>query len=124
MIGYIIGGIVIVLFAILVIKSYIKKLSSGCCGTGGDEKTKKVKVRDKNKANYPFCSVLVVDGMVCGNCARTIENALNSLEGVWAEADVNAKQVEVRMKQQLDDQVLRDTVNHIGAYTVMDIRKA
>ena len=49
---YVIFGIILIAFAVLVIKSYAKKLAAGCCGAGGDT-AKKVKVADKNKAHYP-----------------------------------------------------------------------
>lgn len=114
---------VIAIFAVLVIRSYSKRMKQGCCGAGGDvEKTEKIKVRDKNKANYPHQAVLVVDGMVCGNCGQRVENALNVLEGTWAQADVSGKKVTVRRKQPIDEQLLRDTVNHIGPYTVMQVQ--
>lgn len=114
----------IMLFAAAVIKRYMKKLTSGCCGAGGDkDSTKKLKVADRDKSHYPYVAELVVDGMVCGNCARRIENALNAQEGVWAVADVSAGTVTVRMKQPVSEQMLRDTVNRIGAYTVMAVRQ-
>ncbi len=114
--------IVLILIAIAVVSmlSYVKKLRSGCCGAS-DEKVKRVRVTDRDKSHYPFSAVLTVDGMVCGNCAARVENALNELEGVWASADVEHGTVIVRMKQQLEERLLRDTVNHIGGYTVMKV---
>lgn len=114
--------LVIALFAVLVIRGYLKKMNSGCCGTAG-EQVKRVKVKDRDKSHYPYVVRLDVDGMVCGNCGARIENELNALEGVWATADVGAKLVTVRMKQPLEDNVLRNTVNSIGGYTVMSISR-
>ena len=64
---YVIFGIILIAFAVLVIKSYAKKLAAGCCGAGGDT-AKKVKVADKNKAHYPYAATLTVDGMMCAAC--------------------------------------------------------
>ena len=56
---YAIFAIVLIVFAVFVIKSYSKKLASGCCGGGDTEK--KVKVADKNRAHYPYTALLTVD---------------------------------------------------------------
>lgn len=113
--------LIIIVFAVFVIKGYMKRLSRGFCGSGNTEKYKKLRVKDKNKSHYSYTVILTVEGMVCGACAKKIENALNALEGIWATADVNTKQVLVRMKCHIREQLLRDTVNNIGAYTVMSI---
>lgn len=117
--------IVLILAAIAVfaVLSYVKKLRSGCCGSS-DEKVKRSRVSDRDKSHYPYSVELAVDGMVCGNCAARVENALNALDGVWASADVEHGSVTVRMKQQLEEKLLRDTVNHIGGYTVMRVTTA
>jgi copper chaperone CopZ len=114
--------LVIAIFAFLVIKSYRKKLQSGCCGAS-DEKIKKNKVTDKDKSNYPYLLTIVVDGMVCQNCQARVENALNELDGVWATANVSDGKVTIRMKKEIDEQILRKTVNNLGSYTVMKVEK-
>ena len=114
---------VAVVFVWLVVRSYIKRLNSGCCGTSGDGAVKRVKVADKNKSHYPYTVVMQVDGMVCSNCAARIENSLNSADGVWATADVGNGVVTVRSKSAQDESFLRNTVNNIGAYTVMSIER-
>ena len=118
--GTIIVVLILIAIAVVSVLSYAKKLRSGCCGAS-DEKVKRVRVTDRDKSHYPFSAVLTVDGMVCGNCAARVENALNELEGVWASADVEYGTVTVRMKQQLEERLLRNTVNHIGGYTVMKV---
>lgn len=82
-------AVAFIAFVVLVIRSYKKKLASGCCGAS-DESVKKNKVTDKDKSHYPYEKTLVVDGMVCKNCSARVENALNSIDGVWAEADVSS----------------------------------
>lgn len=119
----IVAVILIVVFAIFVVKSYVKKLSQGCCGASGGEKVKKVKVHDKDKSHYPYKAILTVDGMVCQGCESRIENTLNSLEGVWAKANASTKEVTVLMKNKIDEKTLKKTVNTIGAYTVMKVKE-
>ncbi len=113
-------GILLVL-GLFIVKSYLRKLSQGCCGSGSGEKVKKNKVSDRDKSHYGYKTVLTVDGMVCSNCSARVENALNELEGVWATADVLAKTVTVLMKAPLDEKLLRSAVNELGAYTVMKV---
>ena len=110
----------LLVFAVFVIRSYVKKLNSGCCGAAG-EQVKRRPVRDRDKSHYPYLVLMRVDGMVCGNCAARIENALNGLDGVWAHADVAGQTVTVRMKRFLAEDLLRNTVNCIGGYTVLSV---
>lgn len=117
----IVAAAVILLFAVAVIKSYMKKLSQGCCGAGGDKKAAKIKVADRNRAHYPFKVILTVDGMVCSGCETRVENALNVLDGVWATADAGSGSVTVLLRAEPDEQALRRAVNSAGAYTVMKI---
>ena len=115
---YVIFGIILIAFAVLVIKSYAKKLASGCCGAGGDA-AKKVKVADRNKAHYPYAASLTVDGMMCAACETRVENALNALDGVWAKASSSDGRVDVLMKSPVDEAVFRKTINELGVYTLM-----
>ena len=115
---YAIVGIVIVVFAVFVIKGYMKKLSSGCCGAGGDAQ-QKVKVADKNKAHYPYSAELTVDGMMCSACETRVENLLNVIEGVWAKASSSEGKVHVLMKTPVDEDTFRKAVNDLGVYTLM-----
>ena len=48
--------IVLILVAICAygVKSYMKNVSHGCCGSGGDEE-KKIRVQDKHAEHYPYC---------------------------------------------------------------------
>ena len=108
--------VIIVLFAILSIRKRIK-YGSACCGTR-DAAPAKIRVRDKNKAHYPFTYTLTVDGMHCSNCARRIENALNSKNGVWAKVNLENKSVLVRSKSPLEESELSKAISDIG-YTVI-----
>ena len=110
--------VLIILFAI---KSVIHRIRHGsaCCGER-DAPQKKVKVKDKNKAHYPFQYILTVDGMHCSNCTRHVENALNSLDGIWATADLQDKEVLVLSKSIRENSELEKIVAQAG-YTVLKI---
>ena len=109
--------IVIIFCAILSVRKRIK-YGSACCGTH-DAAPTKIRVRDKNKSHYPYIYTLHVDGMHCSNCVRHVENALNSMEGVWAKVNLENKTVLVRSKNQLQEEELRRPVSDAG-YTVIE----
>lgn len=110
--------IVIIFFAI---KSVIHRIRHGsaCCGERNAPQ-KKVKVKDKNKSHYPFQYILTVDEMHCSNCTRHVENALNSLEEIWATADLQNKEVVVLSKKIRENSELEKIVAQ-AEYTVLKI---
>ena len=108
---------IIVVCAILSTRKRIK-YGSACCGTH-DAAPKKIKVKDKNKSHYPYTYTLTVDGMHCSNCARRVENALNSKDGVWAKVNLEKKSVLVRAKSQLKWEDFSTLINKAG-YTLIE----
>lgn len=64
----------IIICAILVvicffgIRSSMKRVSNGCCGTGDD--VKKVKAEDTDASHYPYHFEVEVEGMTCSQCKR------------------------------------------------------
>ena len=113
-------GVILAVICIFSVKKYRKKLTSGCCGAGGEGTVKKRRVSDRNKAHYPYTKILKIDGMSCGNCANRVENALNALDGVWASVDLGSQEALVRMKQPMDPELLKNAVRKQG-YTVIRI---
>lgn len=115
--------IILVLICIFSVKSYVKKLRSGCCGSGGDGPEKRIRVADKNKEHYPYVVSAEIEGMVCGNCAARVENALNSMDGVWAKVDLSNKRALIRSKAPVKEEDIKSAVRKQG-YTVMKISDA
>ncbi|MGI5825593.1 MAG: heavy-metal-associated domain-containing protein [Bacillota bacterium] len=110
-------GFVFLLFGI---KSHLKKLTnSNCCG----KTVKKIKVKDQDTSHYFYTVIMQVDGIICKNCTARIENALNKLEGVWAEASIVTGRVTIRTKLPPDNQALQQTINTAGPYKVIKINK-
>lgn len=105
---------------VLSVRSVIKRIKYGssCCGTH-DPLPKKIRVSDRDASHYPCCYRLTVDGMHCSNCVRHVENALNSLPGVWATVSLAEKSVLVRSKSPLEEDGLSRAVSEAG-YTLMD----
>lgn len=105
--------LILVVIAIFSVKSYAKKLSSGCCG-GGEDTEKKIKVRDKNPAHYSWHVKIGVDGMTCAHCKMRVENALNGEDGVWAEVSLKDESATVRMKNEISEDKLRYIISRAG----------
>ena len=102
--------VIIVVICVFAIYSYGHKMrhGGGCCGSH-EAAEKKVKV------------TLTIDGMTCSNCSRRVENALNSLDGIWAKVDLGERKADVRLKQAPDNDALRHAVQDVG-YTVLSIQ--
>lgn len=81
---------------------------------------KKIRVKDRNSSNYPYCYTLKVDGMVCSGCVRKVENAINSDGQLWATVNLERKEVRVLAKKTMtrDDfmNLLKGT-----SYTLLDV---
>ena len=93
--------LVLVVIIIFAIKSYMRRMSTGCCGGTAQPSVKKIKVKDKNPANYKYSCTLKIDGMSCAACAARVENALNTMDGVWARVDLMKGQAQVLMKSKI-----------------------
>ena len=104
---------VLVVIAMITVKSYAKKLTSGCCGTGGDV-PKRIKVTDRDIQQYPYTTILHVDGMTCKNCVRRVENALNGIDGVWAEVRLQEEVAKVYMKENVSTERLCIAIEEAG----------
>ncbi len=111
---------VLTVFGLIALKSYAKKLRSGCCGAGDSEAV--VKVKDTDETHYPHHIELSVSGMTCKKCKQHVENAFNKRDGLWAQVDLKKGLAEVRAKKELTDFELRDIVSGAG-YTVTGIRR-
>ena len=109
---------IIVVCAIFSIRKRIK-YGSACCGTH-DAAPKKIKVKDKNKAHYTYTYNLNVDGMHCSNCARRVENALNSKDGVWANVKLENNTVLVRSKKPMEWEDFSTVITKAG-YTLIEL---
>ena len=91
----------------------------GCCPEH-EETVKRTGTADRNRRHYPYTLKLKLGGMTCENCARRIENVLNSLDGVWASVDTGSRSAVVRCKSEPDVQLLSRTVAEAG-YAVLEV---
>lgn len=113
--------IIIVVLCVFGVKTYVGKLSHGCCGSG--RAVKKKKPADSNVSHYPYTYILEIDGMTCKNCAARIENAFNTSESgnFYARVKLNKKKAVVRSKTKLPEEELRKIVVKTG-YSVAGVK--
>ena len=113
--------IVLIIVVFLAVRHIYHTVRHGrsCCGSSR-EMEKKVKVKDRNKANYPFAYTVKVEGMVCAGCARRVENAVNSDGELWGKVDLEHKTVNVLAKKEME---MKDFVELLKEmpYTVLGI---
>lgn len=57
---------------------------------------------------------IYVEGMSCGHCSAHVEKALNSIEGVEAKVDLEAKTAYVQVKEGIADETLKKAVEDAG----------
>ncbi|QAA22699.1 heavy-metal-associated domain-containing protein [Sporolactobacillus terrae] len=106
-------------FVLFACRSAWKRQRNGCCGND-IQRLKKVKIKGDKCRDYPYRSLLHIDGMTCQNCARKIENGLCSIEGVCATVRLDQKEALVRMKRPLPESLLCGAVAKAG-YTVLKV---
>ena len=111
--------LVIIIICIFGIKSLARRMANGCCGGGTAEKP--AKVRDRNKAHYQYCAKMSISGMKCRNCMIRVQNALNSMDGVWARVNLENGTAVIRTKSKINDERLAAPVCAAG-YSVEGIR--
>ena len=90
-----------------------RKKTSSCCGDCS-KCAKATAVADKKRADYPFEIRAEITGMTCQNCAVTVENALNALEGVWAAVRIDTKTARILCKTEPDKEKIRRAIHDAG----------
>lgn len=108
---------IIVIIFIFSVKSYARKLSHGCCTSGGDS-VNKVKPSDKNISNYNFSYKVNIEGMTCSHCKRTVENSFNEKDGFYAVVNLRKNEAVVRTKNKISEDEIKEIIRKSGYKTV------
>ncbi len=118
--------IALALICFFAIRSYIRKLTHGCCGTGSAGSAgsagcdNKRRLRNADLSGYTHRYSVKIGGMTCKNCALRIENAFNRQEGLAARVDFKTGLAEVASNSQIAELTLRKTIVELG-YSVEEI---
>lgn len=105
--------LVLLVIVVAAVRSYLKKLKSGCCGAGGDV-VKPVRPADRDLSHYPYVNRVEIQGMHCQNCARRIENAFNAQGGFYAKVDLGKHTALVRSKEDVPGETLKQVIRGLG----------
>lgn len=108
--------LVVVVILIFALKGSIRHFrgEGACCGGGsGSVKTKKVK---KKTLDGPVTGqrTIRISGMHCRNCANSVTNALNAIDGVSAKVSLKDNTAEVFFDRMVDDANLKQAVEKAG----------
>ncbi len=74
----------------------------------------KAEVADTDPANYPYAAELGIGGMSCEHCVASVTNALDSIEGCWAEVTLAGGRALLRSKAPVDEKRVREVVEQAG----------
>lgn len=108
--------LVVVVILIFALKGSFRHFrgEGACCGGGsGSVKTKKVK---KKTLDGPVTGqrTIRISGMHCRNCANSVTNALNAIDGVSAKVSLKDNTAEVSFDRMVDDANLKQAVEKAG----------
>lgn len=103
---------VLALVALGGIRTVVKNAHGESCCSGGNTEIP-VKPADRNKKNYPYKITIIIEGMKCDNCAKRIQNKLNSL-GMWAKVSFRKKSAVVLFKEKDSEARIKEAVLEAG----------
>ena len=114
-------GLLLIVFALWqTVQKARGKAKSSCCGSA--EVVSAKKVEDTDVSHYPYRYRLSIDGMMCSNCAKNVENTLNNMNGVWGKENMGKKEADVLSKQSVSEdsfaQALQQSSYTLTGYSV------
>ncbi len=112
--------ILLSLICVFSIKSYMKKLAHGCCGTGTDEK-QQPDIPSSSPSEYTHQYIVQIGGMTCKNCAMRIQNAFTR-KGLHTVVDHKSGIATIHADAAVSDFAIRQTIIGLG-YSVETIKK-
>lgn len=96
----------------------IKHGSASCCGEK-EAAEEKIVASDKDLSHYPFQYVLSIDGMVCINCIRRVENLFNATGEMIAKASLEKKGAQLFSMHELERKDVASMLAEAG-YTLTE----
>ncbi len=109
-------------FIILISFMRKKLLYAGECYAYLNTYASNVKTTDKNSNDYSYHYEAELEGMKCENCAKSVEETLNSHDGIYAKADLNTKKIIIHSKRELGEIEVLDYLIDLP-YTLVDFKK-
>ena len=105
---------------VLIIRYMMHHLRSGggCCGEH-EAPARHIRAADRNPSHYPYHYTAQIDGMVCGNCARRVENLFNETGDCFASVDLAKKTAEIYTKRKTERTECAKMLENVG-YTLIE----
>ena len=106
----IIVSAILILFAVLAIRSAVKHFrgQGGCCGGSGYTPKK------KRLSHVLYTKTFSVDGMHCANCKNLIEEIVNDIPGIAGRADLKRGTLTVSYAEEIDDALFLTRIERAG----------
>ena len=89
------------------------KNGGGCCGTH-EAPARPVRPADRDLSHYPYHYTAQIAGMVCGNCAKRVENLFNETGECCASVNLSEKTAEVYAKRKITRAECAEMLENIG----------
>ena len=95
--------VIIAAVCTVLVVTIVRKIKHGgsCCGEH-ESAAAKIRAADRDLSHYPYRYRAVIEGMVCANCVRNVENAFNSAKGICASVELGSKTADIRSKRRLE----------------------
>ena len=77
--------------------------------------------KTNHKEEKKMTKVMKIEGMSCEHCSARVEKALNTIEGVSAKVNLEAKEALVELKNDITNEILKKAVEDAG-YEVVGIQ--
>jgi heavy metal translocating P-type ATPase len=75
---------------------------------------------EQNKGDDTMKKTMVIEGMMCPHCSGRVEQALNALDGVSAQVDLEKKSAFITLSKEVSDETLTKVVTDAG-YQVISV---
>ncbi len=121
--GTILVGLIIAGMIVLAVRSLLKTRNAGGCpgcagGSSGSTPKKNKLEKPVDLTDYPYEMNVRIDGMTCEHCVHHVKEALESLDGVYAEVSLAAGQAHLHLKTVPDQAEIQKAVKDAG-YTAV-----
>ncbi|WP_290772271.1 heavy metal-associated domain-containing protein [Anaerofustis sp.] len=104
--------IILVLIGIITIKTQTKRLIIKY--NTNTENMRKIEVQNKDTTDYLYEKKLSVKGIESHHNAEKIEEAINSINGVWAKVDLNNDKINILLKENISNEIITDKIKELG----------
>ncbi|MCR4780356.1 MAG: heavy-metal-associated domain-containing protein [Ruminiclostridium sp.] len=116
-------GFIVIACAALIVLATVRRIrrGGGCCGEH-EGAPKKIRPADRDKSHYPYRYTARVEGIVCANCVRRVENSFNSRGGIYAKVNTDDNTVMIYSKSPLERREAAQMID--GSYYLADFVEA